>query len=146
MGERRSNNGEVLMMDSAEEFVKLRTSARQEDYLRAANDNAPLEVWTDVIERFPQMREWVAHNKTVPVSVLRILASDPNPRVRFAVAMKNKLPGDLMALLAGDAESEVRQRIACNKNVSLDVLKRLATDQSEVVSSSARRRLQSFEQ
>jgi hypothetical protein len=134
------------MMDSAEEFVKLRTSIRQEDYLRAATDAAPIEVWTDVIQKFPDMREWVAHNKTVPIAVLRILASDPNPRVRFAVAMKNKLPRDLMALLADDVEDAVRQRIACNKNVDLEILQRLATDQSEVVSSSARSRLQCLEQ
>jgi hypothetical protein len=78
------------MIMSAQEFVELRTSVRQEDYLRAATDSAAPEVWVDVIQRFPEMKVWVAHNKTVPLEVLRLLASDSYPRVRFAVAMNEE--------------------------------------------------------
>jgi hypothetical protein len=41
------------MIMSAQEFVKLRTSALPEDYVRAATDGAAPEVWADVIQGFP---------------------------------------------------------------------------------------------
>jgi hypothetical protein len=129
------------MITSAQEFVELRTSVRQEDYLRAATDSAAPEVWVDVIQGFPEMKVWVAHNKTVPLEVLRLLASDSDPRVRFAVAMKNKLPNDLMVQLGRDTDASVRQRVACNKNAGVEILEELAQDQSELVSASARARL-----
>jgi hypothetical protein len=47
--------------------VRLRTSDRIEEYWRAAEDEAPLAVWRGVVTRFLEMREWVAHNKTVPL-------------------------------------------------------------------------------
>jgi hypothetical protein len=50
------------MIMSAQEFVELRTSVRQEDYLRAATDSAAPEVWVDIIQGFPEMRVWVAQN------------------------------------------------------------------------------------
>ncbi len=55
------------MINSADDFVRLRCSEDRNEYERAAWDEAPLEVWLDVIERFPDMRFWVACNKTVPM-------------------------------------------------------------------------------
>ena len=89
------------MIASAEEFVELRRSERQEEYLRAAWESAPREVWLEVIQRFPDMRFWVAQNKTMPVEVLAVLARDPDPRVRSIVAMKNRLTNELFCT-AGD--------------------------------------------
>ena len=129
------------MIVSAQEFVELRTSLRQEDYLRASTDCAALEVWVDVIREFPEMKVWVAHNKTVPLEVLRLLACDRDPQVRSAVAVKNKLPDDLMAQLGRDTEASVRQRVAYNKNAGVEILKELAEDESELVSTAARARL-----
>ena len=133
------------MIVSAEEFVALRTSERPEEYLRAAHDTASNELWFEVIHRFPNMRIWVAHNRTVPVEVLAVLAHDPDADVRESVAMKNKLSGELFALLAADRDEFVRQRIACNKKTPLDILKRLAQDSSKTVSSYSRRRLRSLD-
>jgi len=129
------------MITSAEEFVQLRSSDRQEEYLRAANDLAEDEIWFDVIRRFPHMRIWVAHNKTVSIMVLDLLARDPDPNVRAAVAMKNKLSTELFELLASDRDEEVRERLAYNKKTPLEVLRRLSQDPSETVSSPARERL-----
>ena len=70
------------MIESAEEFIRLRGSGDPAEYGRAAHDQAPDGVWLDVIRRFPEYRFWVAHNKTVPVSILRILAADSDERVR----------------------------------------------------------------
>src|SRR5579883_2156922 len=100
------------MINSAEQFVRLRLSEESHEYLRAASDHADIAVWLDIINRFPHMRVWVARNKTVPVDVLSTLASDPDPSIRMAVAMKNKLPDDLFTSLANDLDDGVRQRIS----------------------------------
>ncbi|MGH3738668.1 MAG: hypothetical protein ACRDT6_24145 [Micromonosporaceae bacterium] len=76
------------MIDSAEEFVRLRTSEYPAEYNRAAQDEAAESTWRDVIERFPDMRFWVAQNKTVPLSVLEMLRHDPDERVRDMVTSK----------------------------------------------------------
>jgi hypothetical protein len=126
---------------SAEEFVSLRASERREDYLRAAHCSASNEVWLDVIKRFPEMRFWVAQNKTVAMEILFCLASDPDANVRTMVAMKHKLSKELMTLLANDVNSSVRQQIASNKKTPDEILRRLALDSSEIVAREARERL-----
>ena len=70
------------MIESAEEFVRLRGSEVPEEYLRAAQDSAEVQVWLDIIQRYPDMRFWVAQNKTVPVPVLEVLRNDEDQRVR----------------------------------------------------------------
>ena len=129
------------MITSAQEFLGLRNSSNRENYLRASTDTAPHEVWIEIVETFPDMKVWVVRNKTVPLAVLTLLATDPDANVRSAVATKNKLPLDLMALLANDPDESVRQRIACNKNADFSVLDKLARDQSELVSTPARNRI-----
>ena len=76
------------MIQSPEEFRRLRESENPEEYRRAAHDEAPVEVWLEVIRRWPDMRFWVAQNKTVPVSVLEVLANDPDEKVRDMVLRK----------------------------------------------------------
>ena len=78
------------MIASAEQSVRLRSSDQRDAYSRATKDEAPLAVWLDVIERFPDMREWVAHHKKVPLEVLELLSSGPSAQVTVAVAMKRK--------------------------------------------------------
>jgi len=131
----------LLMIDTAKEFVDLRSSERPEDYLRAANETAPLEVWTEVLSNYPEMKVWVARNKAVPIEVLEQLALDPDWRVRHAVAMKNKLAEALMLSLAKDANSAVRERIAHNKNASDHVLQRLTQDTEFSIAIIARQKL-----
>ena len=116
------------MIHSAEEFIRLRTSADPAEYLRAATDGASMEVWQEVITHHADMRSWVAHNKTVPVEVPWILASDPDTEVRSSVAMKNKLPSALMLQLASDEDESVRRRVAYNKNAPVEALRTLAAD------------------
>ena len=76
------------VIDSAEEFVRLRTSDAPADYNRAARDEASENTWHDIIERFPDMRFWVAQNKTVPLSVLEVLRNDADERVQHMVTSK----------------------------------------------------------
>jgi hypothetical protein len=73
------------VIESAEEFVRLRTSTDPAEYQRAAHDEAAERTWQDVIARFPEMRFWVAQNKTVPLSVLEDLRNDPDEKVRAMV-------------------------------------------------------------
>lgn len=130
-----------MMINSAKEFIDLRTSVRPDDYLRAARESAPLEVWFEVVEKHPEMKVWVARNKTVPMQILEQLAVDVDPRIRFAVAMKNKLSKGLMLALAKDSDSSVRERIAYNKNTTDDVLLLLQQDSVVSVSEAARQQL-----
>lgn len=68
--------------------MRLRTSEDPVEYNRAAHDEATEATWLDVVERFPDMRTWVAHNKTVPLSVLEVLRHDADESVQFTVRMK----------------------------------------------------------
>jgi hypothetical protein len=114
------------MICSAEEFVRLRTSKEPSEYLRAANDCAPVEVWCKVLAEFPEMRRWVAHNKTVPTEILSLLARDAP---------------ELIARLAEDEDATVRERVAYNRKTQAGVLQVLCSDGEEVVAVAARRRL-----
>ena len=73
---------DAFVIESADEFVRLRPSADPADYQRAAHDEAAERTWRDVIARFPEMRVWVAQDKTVPLSILDGLRTDPDERVR----------------------------------------------------------------
>lgn len=92
------------MIKSSAEFVRLRDSERAEEYQRAANEEAPDAVWLEIISRYPSMRTWVAHNKTIPLDILRLLATDKSPTVRSAVASKRKLDAKLFEQLAQDSD------------------------------------------
>jgi hypothetical protein len=131
------------MICSADEFIQLRASTDPEEYLRAATEEAPIEVWHELIELHPDMRSWVAHNKTVPPEILAILAGDTNDHVRHTVARKNKLSMELMLQLAQDPDASVRQRIAWNKNASKAVLEKLLLDPEKAIAAKARERLAS---
>lgn len=132
---------ERILITSAEEFVRLRTSDLPEEYGLAAEDEAPSTVWLDVISRFPEMKEWVVHNKTVPLEILELLARDDSVSVRATVADKRKLSLELFELLAHDDDELVRHRIAYNKKAPVHVLEHLSTDTSLLVRATAMRRL-----
>lgn len=128
------------MIETAEEFVRLRASQDPGEHQRAANEEASIEVWRAVIAGWPEMREWVALNKTVPIEILEVLARDGDPKVRMTVAMKRKLTPALFELLAADPDAGVRTRIAYNENAPSEVLEGLTRDPSSVVSDAAKRR------
>lgn len=129
------------MIHSAEEFVALRTSENMEEYLRSDHEDAPIEVWRTVLSKYPEMKIWVAHNKTVPLEILATLAEDPDPQVRWSVAIKRKLSPSLFAKLANDKDDSVRARVAINKKTPVEVLRFLANDPWEEVRSQAKANL-----
>lgn len=129
------------MIRTAAEFVSLRESHDPNDYRRAAHDDAPLDVWLEVIASFPHMKKWVVLNKTVPVVVIEALARDEDPTIRSVVAMKRKAPADVLRELSSDAEAGVRATVASNPNTPLDVLRNLTADREAFVAELARERL-----
>jgi len=133
------------MIETAEEFFRLRTSDDPAEYQRAAHDEAPETVWREVVDRFPEMRLWVAHNKTVPLRILETLAHDPDGGVRFMVASKRKLPEYLQLQLARDADEGVRRALAHNARATPRTLALLATDAIAEIRDQATARLAATE-
>lgn len=116
------------MIESVDEFVRLRGSSDPREYRRSAVDEASEQVWLEIIACCPEERVGVAQNKTVPLSVLEILIGDPDPRVRFMVAMKRKLSPEFLGRLARDPDESIRMRVAQHKNTSRATLESLRGD------------------
>jgi hypothetical protein len=64
---------------------------------------------------------------------LRLLATDPDPKIRQSVASSYNTPADLFLLLAQDSDDGVRSCVARNEAAPCDILRLLAADPSEVV-------------
>lgn len=124
------------MINSAEEFILLRDSNVKEEYDRSAAEEAPIAVWKDVIDRFPEYRKWVAHNKTTPLEILALLCQY-DADVRSWVAMKRKLSEELFDFLSRDEDEIVRVNVASNRKTPLYILERLAQDKDKDISSAA---------
>lgn len=117
-----------MTINSADEFLRLRFSDDPADYRRAADEEAPLPVWREIVAGHPEARFWVAQNKTVPLEILEILAVDPDARVRHAVAMKRKLTPGMLARLASDGDESIRMRVAMHRNTATETLESLRND------------------
>lgn len=130
------------MIESAEEFIRLATSEVMEEYLRAAREDAPEHVWLDVIERYPNFRDSVAHNKTVPRSILLLLAKDENERVRWTVASRRAAGEEILKLLIKDPSSSVRSEVVLNRKAPLWILEEGIKDSEPLVARYARQRLE----
>lgn len=64
---------------------------------------------------------------------LRLLAADPNPKIRESAASSQHTPQDVMERLAADPDEGVRGCVARNEAVSCDILRSMAGDPSEMV-------------
>ncbi|MFD5019771.1 hypothetical protein ACFWMP_12785 [Paenibacillus sp. NPDC058367] len=82
-----------------------------------------------------------AHNKSIPIEIMEILADDADERVRFNVATKNRLPESLQMKLAKDLDSSIRKRIVYNKKVTFRVLTILLNDDDEDIRVLAKNRV-----
>ncbi|WP_176014127.1 hypothetical protein [Victivallis sp. Marseille-Q1083] len=132
------------MIESAEEFVRLRESEIEEEYERAATDELPLNVCLDIIARFPHKKQWVVINKTVPIEILELLADDED--VRFEVATKRKLTRDLFLKLSKDPDATVRERIACNAKTPIDILRGMYPDEWDYINETLEERIKAYEE
>jgi hypothetical protein len=130
------------MIRSVAEFVKLRNSEVAEEQTRASVEDANEGVWLGVIKYHPELRKWVAHNKTVPMSIIGLLVDDVDPVTRTWVAQKRKLDRAMFVALAADPDAGVRHALASNAKLPPDLLRKLAEDPIELVASTATERLQ----
>ncbi len=130
------------MIESAEEFVQLRSSADPAEYARAAHEEASLQVWLQVIERYPEMRPRVAQNKRVPVEILELLSRDEDERVRWFVASKRRLPERIQLRLAFIESESVQRRLVENAKATEAVLEALSRDRDPYIREKARERLE----
>lgn len=130
------------MIKSADEFKHLRESENPDEYNRAANDEAPIAVWIDVIKKYPDLRFWVAQNKTVPVEILAILADDTDSNIRGMVARKRKLTKELQLKLTRDPDESVRMALACNTKTTRKILEILSNDSWSEIRDHCKERLQ----
>ncbi len=108
---------------------------------KAAHMHASIETWLDVIDRYPEPRFDVAHNKNIPIEILAILADDPDDRVRSMVSVKLKLTKELLLKMVDDPSDGVRDRIDRHHRSDEEVLLHLIYDEWNTVSNTARKRL-----
>ncbi len=104
------------MISSAEEFARLRVSDDPAEQARATHEAANEKIWRAVVTDHPDLKIWVARNKSVQLEILRLLAADADPCVRREVAAKRKLDFALFAALAKDHDESVRRAVALNAN------------------------------
>ncbi|AKH62501.1 MULTISPECIES: hypothetical protein [Photorhabdus] len=126
------------MIHTIEEFVRLRNSNIPAEYMRAGVDEAPLLIWKELIEKKPDMRVWVARNKTIPKEIIVALSKDDNPIVRDAIAAKYPLDMDIYLSLSKDPDEGIRARLTYNKGLPISILKEMSeSDPSDFVKSQA---------
>ncbi len=121
------------MISSPEEYFSLFEHDDLDQRKRVLTDEASEAVWRSIVERYPEMTLSVVQNKTIPISILRWLAKDPDKYVRKEVSHKRKLDRALFEELSSDGASIVRQGIAWNNKTPKDILMRLAKDPDEDV-------------
>ena len=119
------------MINSAEEFKRLRESEIQNEYYRAATDKASIDVWNEVLTKYPDLAFWVAQNKTIPIEVLYTLTDNDNVDVRCMVARKRKIDDTIFEKLKEDIDESVRHALICNTKLSIEKKQQIKTSDSE---------------
>ena len=79
-------------------------------------------------EYYVFVREALASNPGIPLSVMQKLANDEDWHVRTNLAQNPSLPDDLITKFAKDAESQVRKYVCLNPNISNELLLELCED------------------
>ena len=134
------------MIKSADEFLSLRQSKIPEEYERASKDSASEKVWHEIIEKYPHMKQWVIHNKTIHLKILQYLSDDKDAQVRSCVASKRKLDDLTLKKLSRDKDESVRLAVAYNPKVSKDILYFFLNDEWESIVSVSKKRIKTLEQ
>ena len=129
------------MIESSAEFLRLVESSEPADRKRAAWEPAPDAVWHEVLERHPGLHFAVAHNRTVPESVLVLLLDAEDWRVRDRIAAKNACSPLLLEMLSHDRHDAVAATVAAHPHTPEPVLRRLAEHSWAKVRDRARARL-----
>ncbi|MEP7220217.1 MAG: hypothetical protein ABI876_14940 [Bacteroidota bacterium] len=132
------------MIESAEEFVRLRCSEDPDLYTRAAWEEAPEEIWHELLLKYhddPDMRFGIALNKKLPASIIMILAKDDSWRIRYTIAQKRSVDRAVRELLSRDDDEPVRKAVAVNSKTPRDILESMVNDPVSEIAERARKRL-----
>ncbi|MEL0455526.1 hypothetical protein WJN01_04760 [Flavobacteriaceae bacterium SZ-1-7] len=120
-----------MMIKSAEEFKRLRISENLEEQRLAALESAEITVWYETITKFPELKEWVIHNKTIQIEILEFLATDKDENVRYAIARKRKINQKIFDILKNDPSENVRHALIWNTKLPIEIKKKIKTDDSD---------------
>lgn len=131
------------MILSAEEFILLRTSDNSKDQWRAGTEEADITVWLIVINDYPEYKKWVVYNKTVPMEILEILMTDPDPKVRGVIARKRKINDKIFEVLSKDPDENVRYDLICNTKLPIEKLKKIDVSDSDWLKEQLREKIAS---
>jgi hypothetical protein len=129
------------MIESAEKFIQLRDSDNPEDYNRSARDSASMDTWLELINNYPDYQEWVAHNKTIPDTIIELLSNSLSTRVRAIIASKRKTPTHILEKLSKDIEDSVRRSIVYNPKTPTYILTSMLQDNWQLIANKAKDRL-----
>lgn len=106
------------MIKTAKEFKQLRSSKNLDEQRRAAVEEASIETWKEIIAKYPELKEWVIYNKTVPIEILSQLSNDSNPDVRSEVARKRKINAEIFNRLKNDTDENVKLSLFYNNKLT----------------------------
>ncbi len=104
------------MIETVDEFIRLVESDDPAERRRAAWEGAGFGVWMTLVADHPEMRFWVAHNRTITSEVMQALVSDEDWRVRYRIATKNSCPSDILEILSHDSHDAVASAVAGHPN------------------------------
>ncbi|MFP4600549.1 MAG: hypothetical protein ACLFVJ_20005 [Persicimonas sp.] len=103
----------------------------------------PESLAMEIVADYPEHREALARNKTISEPVIRKLALDEDPEVRWRISHKRATPPDVQIELASDPSEDVRSGICRNPKVPREALEILAEDSVDWIREDARERLNS---
>lgn len=132
-------------IESASDFAALMESDDPEHHNLARSSAATVEVWREVIHKYPEHKFWVTLNHQIPMLILDELSTDEDVSIRMAVARKRKLTPEIIERLAKDESADVRRAVAYHPKIAIHFLEELLTDQEEIVRKVARWRLKMTE-
>ncbi|MFK0313325.1 hypothetical protein ACIQUF_19095 [Pseudomonas sp. NPDC090233] len=132
------NTKKINMITNAIEFKEICEGGSNTNF---AHQQAPEEIWLEILNRYPELDTAVASNKTIPDSIIELLSISDDVNVRWRIALKRRLSRSAFDRLAIDKDASVRQRIACNPKVPIDILRQLTQDDDEMVADSAKKKL-----
>lgn len=129
------------MVNSVEEFLNILDSDEELGTNESRLCHAPDNVWRQIIIEHPELKRWVAWNKTISYTILEILSEDNDPEIRWWIASKTKISIGLLERFSKDSNSSIRERIVFNSFTPVHILKELSLDTDADIAENARRRL-----
>ena len=128
------------MIHQAEYYIALLAS--DDVYEPSPYEEATEEVWLDIVARFPEARNALAHNKTTSEAVIRALYAVGDEDVRSSLARVRRTPPDLLLRMASDPSSMVAAVLSHHPKLPPEALAELLRHESDFVRDRAQERKQ----